>query len=460
MARRKARGNPDSVSVGFILKPRHLAEDNGFVVHGGFVSARDPLIHILFAEREEDGKRGFLVIRSQVEASGAKNAVEGEFIPEGWSRADVRARKEVAEWARLNPTEAECDARVRRALSRKKKKVKAPTWESPEDFPAMPNPYSDMRRLKIQEQIDLIDHMLLVTRRYGPGEIYADEHGPVAAQIRAWVAERADLVEELRKLGPLSYRKNPKSRSKSERAKERRLRRLKERAGTQSSTEHITEDPRQKGRFSEHGRRKPMYPEKREERRRSRQKGKGSTRREVPERVSPAKSGKPQKYDSVIIFENLPGGKRKRWTYRGEKMSGDLVEVTTQGGGAGRKHGFLVYRVMFETYSPGEEYPEIWSATFTEPDFSVEKVDEYYSGASSSFGVRKNPKSRKNWRAGPEEKHVGGGWKPRQPSARQKEAREEAKLAMKISHELGISLKEAWDIVRSEGAYALLSRGY
>ena len=68
----------------------------------------------------------------------------------------------------FNPTEAECDARVRKALSRKKKKVKAPTWESPEDFPAMPNPYSDMRRLKIQEQIDLIDHMLLVTRRYGP----------------------------------------------------------------------------------------------------------------------------------------------------------------------------------------------------------------------------------------------------------------------------------------------------
>ena len=44
-----------------------------------------------------------MVIRSQVEASGAKNAVEGEFLPEGWSRADARARTEVAEWARLNP---------------------------------------------------------------------------------------------------------------------------------------------------------------------------------------------------------------------------------------------------------------------------------------------------------------------------------------------------------------------
>ena len=99
----------------------------------------------------------------------------------------------------------------------------------------------------------------------------------------------------------IAPRKNPKSRSKSERAKERRLRRLKERAGAQSSTEHITEDPRQKGRFSEHGRRKPMYPEKREERRRSRQKGKGSTRREAPERVSPAKSGKPQKGEVFCV---------------------------------------------------------------------------------------------------------------------------------------------------------------
>ena len=41
--------------------------------------------------------------------------------------------------ARENPTEAECDERVRRALSRKKKKAKAPTWESPTDFPAMPS---------------------------------------------------------------------------------------------------------------------------------------------------------------------------------------------------------------------------------------------------------------------------------------------------------------------------------
>ncbi len=56
MARRKTRENPDSVSVGFILKPRHLAEDNGFVVHGGFVSARDPLIHILFAEGDYHGR--------------------------------------------------------------------------------------------------------------------------------------------------------------------------------------------------------------------------------------------------------------------------------------------------------------------------------------------------------------------------------------------------------------------
>ena len=52
--KREARGNPDSVSVGFILKPRDLAEDNGFRLLGGFVSARDPLIHFYFAEREED----------------------------------------------------------------------------------------------------------------------------------------------------------------------------------------------------------------------------------------------------------------------------------------------------------------------------------------------------------------------------------------------------------------------
>ena len=49
--------------------------------------------------------------------------------------------KEEKEWARRNPTEAECDERVRRALSRrKKKKARPPVWETPSDFPALLNP--------------------------------------------------------------------------------------------------------------------------------------------------------------------------------------------------------------------------------------------------------------------------------------------------------------------------------
>jgi hypothetical protein len=307
-----------------------------------------------------------------------------------------------------------------------------------------------------------------------------DGHSALLRSIRKKKQEEREHLRESRRRARM--RKNPKSRSKSERAKERRLRRLLKETSRGRAHDQEAMSPKEKGRLSEHGwpRSGGKTLKGREKRRKLRQIGKAIITEEAPERVSPAKSGKPQKGDRVIIFENLPGGKRKRWTYRGEKMSGDVIEVTTQGGGAGRKHGFLVYWIMFETYPPGEESPELWSATFTEPDFSVEKVappgvpstrqQEAREDAKLAMDIshaqdlsleeawsmvkdtrefrrwpRKNPKSRR---------------KPRQPSARQQEAQEEAKLAMKISHELGIPLKEAWDIVRSEGAYALLSRGY
>ena len=65
------------------------------------------------------------------------------------------------------------------------------------------NPSLEAKRRKIQDQIDLIDHMIDGATRYGPGaEFGGGGHGPAAAQIRAWVEERADLVEALRKLGP------------------------------------------------------------------------------------------------------------------------------------------------------------------------------------------------------------------------------------------------------------------
>jgi len=48
----------------------------------------------------------------------------------------------------------------------------------------------------------------------------------------------------------------------------------------------------------------------------------------------------------------------------------------------------------------------------------------------------------------------------RSTTAAQREHREDSALAMQIKNELGISLREAWDIVRSEGAYSLRSRGY
>lgn len=108
---RRARLNSGARRNAFLLTPRNLAEDNGFIVNGGFVSHRDPMITILFVEKEKGGKRGLVIIRSALVVYGtdsqgdmlAKSAVEGEFLPEGGSRADARAREEVEEWARLNP---------------------------------------------------------------------------------------------------------------------------------------------------------------------------------------------------------------------------------------------------------------------------------------------------------------------------------------------------------------------
>lgn len=84
----KARQN------GFLLEPWDLAEYNGFTVHGGFTSHRDPLITILFVSKE--GERGLTVIRSVKDRYGTATAVEGEFIPEGWDYPEVE------EWAKLN----------------------------------------------------------------------------------------------------------------------------------------------------------------------------------------------------------------------------------------------------------------------------------------------------------------------------------------------------------------------
>ena len=84
----KARQN------GFIREPWDLAESNGFTVHGGFTSHRDPLITILFVSKK--GERGLTVIRSVKDRYGTATAVEGEFIPEGWDYPEVE------EWAKLN----------------------------------------------------------------------------------------------------------------------------------------------------------------------------------------------------------------------------------------------------------------------------------------------------------------------------------------------------------------------
>ena len=102
---RRARLNRGARRNAFLLTPQNLAEDNGFVVHGGFVSHRDPMITILFVEKEKGGKRGLVIILSALVAYGtdsqgdllAKSAVQGEFIPEGWDHPEVE------EWARLNP---------------------------------------------------------------------------------------------------------------------------------------------------------------------------------------------------------------------------------------------------------------------------------------------------------------------------------------------------------------------
>ena len=80
---------------GFLLEPWHLAENNGFTVHGGFTSHRDPLITILFVSKEQE--RGLMVVRSVKTEYGDETAVEGELIPEGWGFP-----KEVEEWAKLN----------------------------------------------------------------------------------------------------------------------------------------------------------------------------------------------------------------------------------------------------------------------------------------------------------------------------------------------------------------------
>tara|TARA_Y100000034_G_scaffold135707_1_gene208715 strand:+ start:770 stop:1357 length:588 start_codon:yes stop_codon:yes gene_type:complete len=103
---RRARLNRKARRNAFLRTPQDLAEDNGFIVNGGFVSHRDPMITILFVEKERvghrlagsRGKRGLVIIRSAlIQPHGGKSAVQGEFIPEGWDHPEVE------EWARLNP---------------------------------------------------------------------------------------------------------------------------------------------------------------------------------------------------------------------------------------------------------------------------------------------------------------------------------------------------------------------
>jgi hypothetical protein len=70
----------------------------------------------------------------------------------------LEIQKYVRDTLRNNPSEAECDARVRRALEGKRKKHrKAPTWTSPEDFPPLPtgariNPMSQRKRVWVFER--------------------------------------------------------------------------------------------------------------------------------------------------------------------------------------------------------------------------------------------------------------------------------------------------------------------
>ena len=95
-----------------------------------------------------------------------------------WASRAVKVH-ETADWthyrqpdwrSRKNPTEAECDERVRRALSRKKKKVRPPVWETPLDFPALLNPSGrdvyDPREEQIRAQVQAI-YESLVRRELG-----------------------------------------------------------------------------------------------------------------------------------------------------------------------------------------------------------------------------------------------------------------------------------------------------
>ena len=123
MTRRRTRARRN----GFLREPWHLAESHGFTVHGGFTSHRDPLITILFVSKK--GERGLAVVRSVKDRYGGLDAVEGEFIPEGWDYPEVK------KWARLNNG----GKRARQIAGPKAAKKNAKFWHPPQP-PRPPRP--------------------------------------------------------------------------------------------------------------------------------------------------------------------------------------------------------------------------------------------------------------------------------------------------------------------------------
>ena len=128
----------------------------------------------------EYARYGNAINRAEKEARTAKEVVltQGGQVVRVWG-----------EGTRRNPTEAECDARVQRALARKDKKrrVKPSPWESPLDFPAMLNPRRAMTREERAEVVAVREALLRLSDTMWDNPAFSDEDMSQLGSAHSWL---------------------------------------------------------------------------------------------------------------------------------------------------------------------------------------------------------------------------------------------------------------------------------